>query len=262
VRFLKTQQVNNMKSIKILSLIIILILTLFLFLFFNCKREWSYSQYIQKIEGSPKILCKYFATGGRDTVVQGYVIEDSSAVFEVDLSKNLPFFYLQEIPNSKSIIGIEIEKHNFDSKSNSTTEFCKPLKILNILQEGISVKSKLYQSAGFDKKCKDFGYYKFEKFIETRDTLFFYNLDEPYEDSHHLNSLKIKKGNVLLYQNERMEITEIEIEDIRFSKSDEILYNKLYRLIPKNKLLVSQFSDYGIFKLKPHLTATKTNGGF
>ncbi|NMH26744.1 hypothetical protein [Flavobacterium silvaticum] len=211
----------------------------------SCKTEWSYQLYCQKIEDSPKVIYNYIATGGRDTMIHGFVIMDSSDVFEVDLSKNLDVMYLEEIPNRKFILGIGLEP--FEEAREK--EIFDPIEKFNISQEGIDIKVKKYQNAGFQNKSISNGIYKFERFVETRDSVCFYNLDEPFINPQHLESLKLKKGNLFLRQNKEMEIIEIQIEDIQISKSDRIYSHKSYLLKPKGKISVLEFSDYGIFKM-------------
>ena len=61
--------------------------------------DWDIDElYAQKIEGTSKLLYKYDAWGGIDANASGYVILDSTEIFQVNISKDLPFTYLLEIP--------------------------------------------------------------------------------------------------------------------------------------------------------------------
>src|SRR3954466_15555559 len=79
-----------------------------LFSLYGCGfGQWKVAGlYVQKIEGTSKLLYKYDAWGGRDSHSSGYVILDSTETFEVDLNQDLPFYYLMEIPNKKVVEGV------------------------------------------------------------------------------------------------------------------------------------------------------------
>jgi hypothetical protein len=92
--------------------------------------------------------------------------------------------------------------------------------------------------------------FQFEEFKETRDSLWFYNLDEfEHGNRKHVDSLKFKKSNVAISQEKSSNIIKIVIEDLIINRaSNEIISNITYHLTPKNKLSSNSFSDYGIFK--------------
>jgi len=229
------------------NLISIFILSFF---FNSCSREWSTALYVQKIEGTSKILYKYDASGGRDTMVSGYILLDSTETFEVDISKNLPFSYLEDIPNKKLIKGIEFEQPNYENSSNDVKKNFAPIKESSLSENGLKIKTKLFQYEGFMERNSGLGTFEFENFKETRDSIIFYNLNDIKSmEPEHLDSLKIKKTNIVIRQKKNLEIISIDIEDLILSKNtSEIISNKTYFLTPKKKMKSNSFTDYGIFK--------------
>ena len=235
-----------MKYIKQLS-----ILFLFNFTLNSCgKVEWDTNLYVQKIEGTSKILYKYNASGGRDTMVYGYILLDSTETFEVDISKNLPFSYLENIPSKKKINGIDVEEPDYENIDKKTINVYVTLKKFNEKENGIDVQTKIYQYEGYSNRNFGLGTFEFENFKETRDSIIFYKLNDIKSlKPQHLDSLKLEKKNIVIKQNKNSDIISIDIEDFKFSKStNEIISVKTYFLTPKKKMKSKLFSDYGVFK--------------
>lgn len=227
------------------------ILFLSIFLFYGCgKREWETNLYAQKIEGTSKILYKYNASGGRDTMVSGYIVLDSTETFEVDITKNLPFLYLENIPNKSNIQGVDCEEPDYENIDKKVTELFIPLKISNQTENGIEITTKIYQYEGFSRRRFGLGTFEFEDFKETRDSIIFYNLNDIKSlEPQHLDSLKLKKNIVVIKQKKNLEIISIDIEDVIVSKvTNEILSCRTYFLTPKTKMKSNLFSNYGVFK--------------
>jgi hypothetical protein len=227
------------------------ILFLIISVFNSCGMgEWETNLYAQKIDGTSKILYKYDASGGRDTMVSGYIILDSTETFEVDISKNLPFAYLEDIPNMKKIKGIDFEKPDYENINKKVKEIFTPLNNISETEEEIEIKTKIYQYEGFSKRNRGLGTFEFENFKETRDSIIFYNLNDIKSmEPQHLDSLKLKKKNIVIRQNKNFEIISIDIEDLILSKkTNEIISNKTYFLTPKTKMKSNLFSNYGVFK--------------
>ncbi len=125
------------------------------------------------------------------------------------------------------------------------------MKIDNSKFEGIDAETKIYQYRGFSEKERGLrGDFIFEKFIETRDIIYFFNLNEvKYVDNKHLDELKLKKGEVYITKNENDEIISIVINETTLNPvTNEIIETGTYFLSPENKIKVSAFSDRGIFK--------------
>lgn len=231
----------------------LLILFLFNFALNSCgKVEWDTNLYVQKIEGTSKILYKYNASGGRDTMVNGYILLDSTETFEVDISKNLPFSYLENIPSKKQINGIDIEEPNYENVDKKTINVYIPLKTFNKKENGIDVQTKIFQYEGYSNRSFGLGTFEFENFKETRDSIIFYKLNDIKSlEPQQLDSLKLEKKNIIVRQNKNYDIISIDIEDLKLSKStNEIIYVKTYFLTPKKKMKSKLISDYGVFKEK------------
>jgi hypothetical protein len=100
------------------------------------------------------------------------------------------------------------------------------------------------------ERSKGLERFQFEEFKETRDRLFFYNLDDIESMAgKHVDSLKFKKTDVAIKQSKNHEVNKILIEDLVIDeKTDEIILNQTYFLTPRKKLNSNAFSDHGIFK--------------
>jgi hypothetical protein len=214
--------------------------------------EWKIAGlYVQKIEGTSKLLYKYDAWGGRDSHNAGYVILDSNETFEVNLKSDLPFLYLQEVPTQTSITGVS---HICSNSCGEDYKLAKPvfIPIKKNESEGHHIKiiNLIYQYKGFAERSGGFESLKFEDFKETRDSLWFYNLDEfEHGNRKHVDTLKFKKTDVAITQDKNLDIIKIIIEDLIIDQpSNEIRSNITYNLTPKTKLNSKSFSDYGIFK--------------
>ncbi len=214
--------------------------------------DWEVTElYAQKIEGTPKVLYKYDAWGGLDANASGYVILDSSETFKVKIRNDLPFMYLQEIPDKTIIKGVS---HICDSSCgenyNKVTPIFVPVKKEKTESQNIKIVNNIYQYKGFSERTKLLETLQFEKFRETRDSLFFYNLDDVESvNGKHLDSLKFKKKDITIRQTKAQKIINITVEDLVVNQnSNEIILCQTYFLTPKEKLNSTLFSDYGIFK--------------
>jgi len=114
----------------------------------------------------------------------------------------------------------------------------------------IHITNIIYQYKGFAERDGGFESFQFENFKETRDSLWFYNLNEfEHGNRKHVDSLKFKKSYVAISQDKNSNITMIVIEDLIIDQpSNEIISNITYHLTPKTNLNSNRFSDYGIFK--------------
>ncbi|MDP3393033.1 hypothetical protein [Sediminibacterium sp.] len=214
--------------------------------------DWEVDElYAQKIEGTSKLLYKYDAWGGRDSHTSGFIILDSTETFQVSINNNLPFTYLLEIPNKAFVKGVSTECANScgDDYKNATPIFT-PIKQENIKSLDFNITKLVYQYKGFAERDGGFESFQFEKFKETRDSLWFYNLNEfEHGNNKHVDSLKFKKSVIAISQDKNSNIDKIVIEDLIIDRlSNEIISNITYHLTPKTKLNSKSFSDYGIFK--------------
>lgn len=234
----------------------LLIFSISILSFYSCGFEkigqWEISElYAQKIEGTSKILYKYDAWGGRDSNANGFVILDSTETFKIDINKELPFYKLSDIPSKIKIEGIKHECYNSCGEDyyKSIPNY-KPMKIDRFKSDDINVESLIYQYRGYSEKDGGLERYVFDTFKETKDSLFFYNLNDVESmNGIHLNELKLKKGEVYIQQDEKGEIKKITIEEISLNpKTKEFSDSQTYYLTPKYKTLINEFSERGIFR--------------
>jgi hypothetical protein len=214
--------------------------------------DWKVDElYAQKIEGTSRLLYKYDASGGRDAHASGYVILDSTETFQVNLSNDLPFMFLQEPPGNTSIKGVShICDNSCDENYKKALANFFPIKQETTTRQDFRITNITYQYKGYAERSKGLERFHFEKFKETRDTISFYNLDDVESmDGIHLDSLKLKKTDVAVMQNANHNILKIVVEDLVVDKvSKEMILNQTYFLTPKHNLSSKAFSDYGIFK--------------
>lgn len=215
--------------------------------------EWEMTGlYAQKIEGTSKVLYKYSAWGGRDSHAFGFVLLDSTETFRVDVSRNLTFMHLWGIPRRTLVKGVSFRVDDGSSGANydKTAAIFTPIWEEQTEGEGIRVVDQVYQYKGFSERVRGLGRFQFERFRETRDSLFFYNLDDVESaNSQHLDSLKIGKGEVILDQDKDGRVVRVTVEDLVFAEnSGEIVAGRTYFLTPKQRISPDAFSDYGIFK--------------
>ncbi|WP_289662306.1 hypothetical protein [Flavobacterium panacagri] len=223
------------------------ILITLLFLLVSCDLQYKTSElFVQKIENSSKVIYKYDAWGGRDSYKFGYVILDSTDVFEINNVESLPFQYFETVPTIRNISGVICEKHDDQIASN---KIFIPLEIKNFEDQGIKIKTKIYQNEGFSLRNQGYKQYQFETFKESRDSIFFYNLNDIKSlEPEHLNLLKFKKTNIFIRTKTPNTVSNISIEDLKLSSKNEIISNIRYDLTPKNKTSIGSFSNVGIFK--------------
>lgn len=217
--------------------------------FFGCGLgEWDITLYEQKIEGTSKAIYKYDAWGGRDSHVFGYAILDTTKEFTISGISELPIDKLNGIPNSKVINAIE---RNWPAEEIELS--FEPMDSYDIKSNGMTISIIKYQRNGLREKTRGTFWYDYSNFKETRDSLEFYDLYDS-KTVHHtrIDTLKVRKGNVIIRQNENKEIIEIIIENLELSKDEKhsLLSDKTYFLKPKNTTKSDQFSDYGVFKEK------------
>lgn len=218
-----------------------------LFLNMSCDFSWKISElFVQKIENSSKVIYKYDAWGGRDSYKFGYAILDSTDVFDINNVESIPFQYFESIPTKQNISGV-IPKE-LDDQITPNKIFI-PLKIKDSEEKGIKIRAKIFQNEGFSLRNQGYKQYQFKTFKESRDSIFFYNLNDIKSlEPEHLDILKFKKTNIFIRTKASNIVSTILIEDLKLSQKNEIISNIRYDLTPKNKTKISSFSNIGIFK--------------
>ncbi|MFH6968595.1 hypothetical protein [Flavobacterium sp. FlaQc-28] len=218
-----------------------------LFLNMSCDFSWKISElFVQKIENSSKVIYKYDAWGGRDSYKFGYAILDSTDVFDINNIESIPFQYFESIPTKQNISGVIPEEPDDQITPN---KIFIPLKIKDSEEKGIKIRAKIFQNEGFSLRNQGYKQYQFETFKESRDSIFFYNLNDIKSlEPEHLDILKFKKTNIFIRTKASNIVSTILIEDLKLSQKNEIISNIRYDLTPKNKTKISSFSNIGIFK--------------
>lgn len=125
-----------------------------------------------------------------------------------------------------------------------------PIKTEETESNGLRIINQIYQYRGYSERTRGLERYVFEKYTETKDSLFFYKLED-VESMHgkKLEALKVKKGEVYLNLNNNGEVEKIIIEQINLKTgSKEFIEGRTYFLTPKNKTLEKDFSERGIFR--------------
>ncbi len=144
---------------------------LFSLLLSGCDRTWDIVLYEQKIENSSKILYNYDAWGGRDSNINGFVIKDSTEIFKVNVQELLAIHYLINTPDKSNIRAVTFTSFE-DSISGEQVRYT-PLKVSKNTENDISVFINKYQYKGFSERNQGYEEYNFEKFNETRDSIYF-----------------------------------------------------------------------------------------
>ena len=232
-----------------------LVSVLSIFLLYSCgfgTTEWTIDKlYVQKIEGTSKVIYNFSAWGGRDSNPHGFIILDSSKTFKVEVEKILPLYKLSNIPTKFNIEGVSHDCYGTCGASyNTSTPIFKPMKTEPSDEDGIKVTNRIYQYLGYSERENGLERYVFEKFEETKDSLFFFKLEDVESmDGIKLNELRVKKGGIFLHQNEKGEIQKIIVEEaILDSKTKEFLDGRNITLTPKNRTLDKEFTSRGIFR--------------
>jgi hypothetical protein len=96
--------------------------------------------------------------------------------------------------------------------------------------------------------------YKYENFRETKDSICIYNLKYRtfLKQFGHKDSVKIKKGHVIIRQDISNQIIAIETKRLIFSElvNDSLISKRHNVFKPKSEVKSTEFSNYGIFKAK------------
>ena len=229
-------------------------ITISLFLFYGCgfgKTEWTIDKlFVQKIEGSSKVIYNFSAWGGLDSNPHGFVILDSTETFEVEVNNILPIYQLSEIPNKMSIEGITHDCYGTCGEPyyKSSTIY-KPMKTDVKNEKDINLTTRIYQYKGYSESSSG-GRFQFEKFKETKDSLYFYNLNDIESmEEYHLDELKIKKGEIYLYLNKKNEIDKIIANSVELNpQTKSIVKISNFTLTPKYNLRNEDLSQRGIFR--------------
>ncbi len=227
-----------------------------LFLNFSCLSgygEWDITLYEQKIEGTSKAIYKCDAWGGRDSHKTGYTILDTTETFDVIGVKSFHLDYLLEIPTKDFIEIANVDDLPY-AEMKKMVEVYTPVRLKEREISGIKMKTKFFQEKGYRSVNYRMLQYEFSNFQESKDSIVFYDLRDVKSmvKLKPIDSIKVKKGHVIIHQKENKEIFLIVIKSLEFSgtEKDSLISKFRLDLTPKNKISSSLFSDYGVFKQK------------
>src|SRR5690606_12122077 len=104
-------------------------------------------------------------------------------------------------------------------------------------EKDINLTTRIYQYKGYSESSSG-GRFQFDKFTETKDSLYFYNLNDIESmEEYHLDELKIKKGEIYLYLNKKNEIDKIIANSVELNpQTKSIVKISNFTLIPKYNL--------------------------
>lgn len=214
--------------------------------------DWKIdSLYMQKIEGTSKVIYNFSAWGGLDSNPHGFIILDSTKTFKVDVKNILPMYELSNIPTANKIEGITHECYGTCGEPYyKSPPIYKPMKTETFENEDINITNRIYQYKGYSELERGLERYVFERFIETRDSLFFFNLDDVESmDGIHLDELRVKKGQIYLQFYPNKEVKKIIVDDVTLNpKTKSVEQIRHIHLTPKNKILNKQISERGVFR--------------
>jgi hypothetical protein len=218
------------------------ILIICISLFCSCGPKWTISVHEQKIKNSPFSIYVYEGSGGRDSFINGFTINDTNEKTEILDQKHLPSRFFLEIPNKDSIKLLQTTEND-----NFTNPTKKTLDIIDIVIEVKTIKSfPEYSNSG----C-GLHEYKFSSFKETNDSLFFFNAKKKNSNENvDLITLGFEKGNITIIETFKGLVEYVRIEQLIVKKINnfEAGCSRTYFFTSTKELKTSAFSDFGIFK--------------
>ncbi|HTO16319.1 MAG TPA: hypothetical protein VLZ83_11140 [Edaphocola sp.] len=214
--------------------------------------EWSIEKlYVQKIEGTSKVIYNFSAWGGFDSNPHGFIVLDSTKSFKVDVENILPIYNLSNIPKKDKIEGVSHDCFGTCGENYyKSTPLYKPMKTEESESNGLKITNRIYQYRGYSEREGGLERYTFEKFTETKDSLYFYKLEDVESmEGIKLEELKVKKGEIYLNLDKHGAVKKIIIEQRDLAtNSKEFIEGSTFFLIPKNKIFENDFSERGIFR--------------
>tara|TARA_R110000850_G_scaffold22983_1_gene67588 strand:+ start:56 stop:820 length:765 start_codon:yes stop_codon:yes gene_type:complete len=215
----------------------------------------------QRIKDSRYVIYHYMAMGLiTDGGLSGHAIFDSAEDFSLQEAENLSSGFFEEIPSAQSLCLI-----NVDMESPVDNKAYLELKGEEVYEhKGFEVTEKNYLVHGRVGSANMTG--EFGRFRETKDSLIFYDITlDPPHNEWPAPQIGFVKGNVILRgkekEPERLEEVKVRAIILRnISSSDsckQLLFggsalhlNSVvhFRLRPSGKVMIEDFSDYGIYK--------------
>jgi hypothetical protein len=162
---------------------------------------------------------------------------------------NYKFSNFRETKDSICFYDLDYVYYNFKTHHKDSIKIKKEQNT-NKQSIDIEIKKLIFSELVNDSLIS----YKFSNFREFKDSICIYDLNYNTSKKHlaHKDSIKVKKGNVIIRQNINKQIIAIEIRNLIFSEFDnDSLISKKHNVFkPKYQLESTEFSDYGIYKEK------------
>lgn len=223
--------------------------------FISWGSEDSETLFTQKIEGSDLLLVDYNVWYGRDGNTTGKTILKTTKDFDFREIDEIPFSYIENITN-KNINGVAFVRPE-------TRDLKEKIRNKSMTIENIDVNTTFYNRYSSSGPCM-LNKYKFNSFIETKDSLIFLGLDKIFGNAK-TDSAKIgfKKGNIKIVSDSIGKLYRLEIEEMILVKKGNPLTDisdfsnnenlataclRIYYMEPDSIIYENEFSEYGIFK--------------
>lgn len=201
--------------------------------------------YIQRIPDSQNAIYEYYCSSKlNDSEFGGYAILDSTENVVVSKLNKLPITLFSKLPdrNRVEIIHLVWPK----DKSKNTHD---PIQKYSLNVNGIECKIIEYEETygGSTSECF-LSRYRFDFFKESEDSLYLFGISKIWRDNPDLpEKISFQKGNIKIIEDGKNQVIRLKIEELIMINSSGCI--KTYYFEPKAAIKVTDFSDFGIFKL-------------
>lgn len=229
----------------------------------DTKSDRPQSLYRQRIANSSLVIYDFSFAGGFVTSSDytGFAILDSTISFTNDKTKELPCTYFLTRPTSSGFKMIDIN-YGQNPRTKKDT-LMTPSKIyskkINKVQIDVTEYDDTYGSAATSTGLME---YEFDRFMETVDSVTFYNVTKKFSGRKFPSTVSFIKGNIKIIDSTNYDIHHIEIDQVIIQRSDiykptkplELVPNQpvvgiaTYYFYPKTPIKSTDLTDYGIFK--------------
>jgi hypothetical protein len=241
----------------------IFILIIYAFLCFSCGESYEVDElYKQQIPNSSKVIYCFDAWSKyNDSHKSGCAILDSTEEFKISKIEELPSSYFDGKPSIEKIKLINVTS-SYENPPTQKDTLLNPKKHyfrkFNGLDVEITEYNKTYGSGSIDTGLK---IYNFEKFIESKDSLTFYDIE--YKTGEKLSQkTAFPKGNIKIVEDNNGKIIYVRIEQfinkkgaiykptkpLELVKNQPIIGFATYEFHPKKTINSRELTNIGIYK--------------
>lgn len=230
---------------------------------FSCGEAYEVDElYRQQIPNSSKLIYYFDACSKyNDSQKFGCVILDSTEEFKISKIQELPSTYFDGIPTSEKIKLINL----VFSGENSTKEkdtLLNPIKHYSRKFEGLNLEITEYNETYGSAPEIGLKEFNFEKFIESKDSLTFYDVE--WKTGEKLSQkITFQKGNIKIIEDKNGNIIYINIkqfinkkggiykptEPFKLIENQSIVGFATYEFHPKKVIRSSELTNIGIYKI-------------